>query len=122
MVEEFMKVEQKNSGIEQLLQQLLDEIAGQRSAMMKIEEALKGMKEVAGESLKRIEDLEKREGEHPTQQPQIQYSFPPPSPSHPAGGKSPPTLERRMDPPQPAHGLRIETRNRGNVEGILGIP
>ncbi|GJM87765.1 hypothetical protein PR202_ga03756 [Eleusine coracana subsp. coracana] len=121
MAEEFAKAEQQSVGIEQLLKQLLDETSGQRLALAKIEDAMKSMKASTQENAKRIGDLEKKVAEPPPL-PQILASFPPPSSNRQSGGKSHPTLEKRVDPLQPASGLYVETRNRGNVEGILGVP
>jgi hypothetical protein len=78
-----------------------------------MEESMRELKTVADGSLKRIEVVERR------------VEAPPP-PSPPTGkatvGRSPLTTEKMMDPSVFGNQLCVEMRNRGNGEGIHGIP
>jgi uncharacterized coiled-coil protein SlyX len=119
-MEEFEKMEKQGAGIEELLKQLLDEVVSNRSSMARMEESMRELKTVTDGSLKQIEAVERRV-ETPPPQP------PPPATTQPlptgkmATGRSPPTTEKMLDPSASGNNLRVETRNRGIGEGILGI-
>jgi hypothetical protein len=121
MMEEFEKMGKQGARIEELLKQLLDEAASNRSSLTKMEESMRELKMVADGSLKWIEEMEKRvEATPPPPPPPLIGSYPPPS--RKAGTrKSPPTTEKLLDLMAGGNHLRMVTRNRGNGEGIHGI-
>jgi hypothetical protein len=122
MVEEFEKMGKQGAGIKELLKLLLDEVASNRSSLTKMEESMHELKMVADGSLKQIEEVEKRvEATLPPPPPSSTGSYPPPS-GKVETGKSPPTTEKLLDPMAGDNHLHVETRNRGNREGILSIP
>jgi hypothetical protein len=122
MMEEFEKMGKQGAGIKELLKLLLDEVASNRSSLTKMEESMHELKMVADGSLKQIEEVEKRvEATLPPPPPSSTGSYPPPS-GKVETGKSPPTTEKLLDPMAGDNHLHVETRNRGNGEGILSIP
>jgi hypothetical protein len=123
-MEEFEKMGKQGAGIEELLKQLLDEVASNRSSLARVEESMRELKSATEGSTKRIEAVEKKMGASPPPPPPPPLSsstFPLPSGRAPTG-KSPPTAEKVMDLTANDNNLRVETRNQGIGEGILGIP
>jgi hypothetical protein len=104
-----------------LLKQLLDEAASNRSSLARVEESVQELKSVTEGSTKWIKAVEKKmEASPPPLPPPLLSMFPLPSGRVPTG-KSPPTAEKVMDLMANDNNLRVETRNRGIGEGILGI-
>jgi hypothetical protein len=111
LMEELKKMGKQGVGIEELLKQLLDEAASNRSSMARMEESMSELKTATDGGPKQIEAMERR------------VEVPPPAP--PAGkatvGRSP-TTEKMLDPSTFDNKRSVETWNRGSGEGILGIP
>jgi hypothetical protein len=123
LMEEFEKVGKQGAGIEELLKQLLDEAASNHLSMARMEESMHDLKMVADGSVKRIKAVERRveAPPPPPPPPPTARSYPPPH-GKTVTGKSPLTTEKLLDLMAFNNHLRMETRNRGNGEGILDIP
>jgi hypothetical protein len=99
---------------------MLDEDASNRSSLARVEESMRELKTTTDGSVKRIEAVEKMDAPPPSPPPPLSGTYPPPS-EKAATGKSPPTTEKMVDLTVSGNNLRVETRNRGIGEGILGI-
>jgi hypothetical protein len=122
MMEEFEKMGKQGAGIEELLKQLLDEVVSNCFSMAQMEESMHELKMVADGNMQQIEAVQKKVETPPLPPPPLLVSSYP-LPSGKVGtGRSPLTTEKLLDLAAFGNNLRVEMRNQGNGEGILGIP
>jgi hypothetical protein len=96
-----------------------------RSSLARVEESMHELNTTIDGSLKRIEAVEKKVEAPPPPPPPpplLQAGTLPPPSGKATAGKAPPTTEKTVNLTVGGNNLRVETRNRGIGEGILGIP
>jgi hypothetical protein len=121
-MEEFEKMGKQGAGIEELLKQLLDEVASNRSSLARVEESMRELESTVDGSMKRIEVVEKKMEAPPPPPPPLPLSTYPLPSGRAATGKSPPTVEKVVDLTASGNNLHIKTWNWGIRERILGVP
>jgi hypothetical protein len=84
-MEEFEKMGKQGAEIEELLKQLLDEIASNRSSLARVEESMRELKTTTDGSVKRIEAVKKK------------MDAPPPPPLPPLSGTVTPHVSKPHD-------------------------